>query len=124
MHQQEAAKAAFESLSLTIPGINFTDHTATALVVVDVQYSDAAPDRGWVKACEAIEPGSMRSAAREGRSFTWQLARPTGICGIARSGFANGRACWKGQAASRTCGGQEIQTTRSVRRSLLRMEKP
>jgi nicotinamidase-related amidase len=60
MHQKEPAQAPFESLSLTIPGIDFTDCAATALVVVDVQYSDAAPDRGWVKACEAIEPGSMR----------------------------------------------------------------
>lgn len=60
MHEQEPAQAAFESLSLTIPAIDLTDRTATALVVVDVQYSDAAPDRGWVKACEAIEPGSMR----------------------------------------------------------------
>ena len=60
MHEQEPAQAAFESLSLTIPAIDFMDRTATALVVVDVQYSDAAPDRGWVKACEAIEPGSMR----------------------------------------------------------------
>lgn len=60
MHKQEPAQAAFENLSSTIPGIDFTDRTATALIVVDVQYNDAAPDRGWVKACEAIEPGSMR----------------------------------------------------------------
>jgi nicotinamidase-related amidase len=59
MHQLEPTNAAFENLSLTIPGIDFSDRTATALVVIDVQYSDAAPDRGWVKACEVIEPGSM-----------------------------------------------------------------
>ncbi|MGF6597587.1 nicotinamidase-related amidase [Paraburkholderia sp. GAS448] len=60
MHPLAPANVAFENLSATIPGIDFSDHTATALVVVDVQYSDAAADRGWVKACEAIEPGSMR----------------------------------------------------------------
>ena len=59
MHESIPAQVAFESLSSTIPDIDFTDCTATALVVVDVQYSDAAPNRGWVKACEAIEPGSM-----------------------------------------------------------------
>ena len=60
MNQSEKTSAAFEDLSSTIPSVDLTDRHATALVVVDVQYSDAAPDRGWVKACEAVEPGSMR----------------------------------------------------------------
>lgn len=50
----------FEALSSTIPGVDFSDISSTALVVVDVQHSDATQNRGWVKACEAVEPGSMR----------------------------------------------------------------
>ncbi|MHC8352077.1 cysteine hydrolase family protein [Pseudomonas sp. RT4P38] len=50
----------FEALSATIPGVDFSDRSATALVVVDVQHSDATEGRGWVKACEAVDPGSMR----------------------------------------------------------------
>jgi len=60
MNSREKSSAAFEELSSTIPSVDLTDRKGTALVVVDVQYSDAAPDRGWVKACEAVEPGSMR----------------------------------------------------------------
>lgn len=48
------------ALSSTIPGVNFSDLASTALVVVDVQHSDATANRGWVKACEAVDPGSMR----------------------------------------------------------------
>ncbi|RBH56412.1 cysteine hydrolase [Pseudomonas sp. MWU13-2860] len=49
-------KSAFEDLSSTIPGVDFSDLNATALMVVDVQHSDATPGRGWVKACEAVAP--------------------------------------------------------------------
>jgi len=58
--QMKLQKSAFEDLSSTIPGVDFSDLSATALMVVDVQHSDATPGRGWVKACEAVEPGSMR----------------------------------------------------------------
>jgi biuret amidohydrolase len=60
MHQPPIGRAPHDQLSATIPEINFADRTATALVVVDVQYNDAAANRGWVKACEALSPGSMR----------------------------------------------------------------
>jgi nicotinamidase-related amidase len=56
---QEQSAAVFNDLSLTIPPVDLSDRAATALVIIDVQYSDAAAGRGWVKACEAIEPGSM-----------------------------------------------------------------
>ena len=51
--------ADFTALSATIPDLDLTDRGATALLVVDVQHSDATRGRGWVKACEAVEPGSM-----------------------------------------------------------------
>ena len=57
--QQQQPAAAFNDLSLTIPSIDLSDRSATALVIIDVQYSDAAAGRGWVSACEAVEPGSM-----------------------------------------------------------------
>lgn len=57
MHQP---KNDFTALSATIPGVDFSDIGATALVVVDVQHSDATENRGWVKACEAVDEGSMR----------------------------------------------------------------
>ncbi|TQI33187.1 hypothetical protein FLI86_25240 [Pseudomonas aeruginosa] len=46
-------------MSATIPGVDLSDLGATALIVVDVQHSDATQNRGWVKACEAVDPGSM-----------------------------------------------------------------
>ena len=57
--QQGRSAAAFTDLSLTIPSIDLSDQSTTALVMIDIQYSDAAAGHGWVKACDAIEPGSM-----------------------------------------------------------------
>jgi nicotinamidase-related amidase len=48
-----------QRLADTIPPLEFRDRSQTALLVIDVQYSDAAAGRGWVKACETVEPGSM-----------------------------------------------------------------
>jgi nicotinamidase-related amidase len=56
---QQKQSAAFNDLSLTIPSVDLSDRSATALMIIDVQYSDAAAGRGWVKAYEAIQPGSM-----------------------------------------------------------------
>ena len=53
-----ASNIPYAALSETIPSVELTRHNS-ALVVVDVQYSDACAGRGWVKACEAVEPGSM-----------------------------------------------------------------
>lgn len=60
MNLPQSGSVSYDPLSATIPGIDFANRTETALVVIDVQYNDAAADRGWVKACEAVSPGSMR----------------------------------------------------------------
>lgn len=57
--QQNETGSAFRDLSLTIPSVDLSDRESTALVMIDVQYSDAAAGHGWVKACDAVEPGSM-----------------------------------------------------------------
>jgi hypothetical protein len=41
MNSREKSSAAFEDLSSTIPLVDLTDRKTTALVVIDVQYSDA-----------------------------------------------------------------------------------
>jgi len=48
-----------DEMADTIPGVDLNDPTRTALMIIDMQYHDAWPDRGVTAAWEKRFPGSM-----------------------------------------------------------------
>lgn len=48
-----------EHLNEVSPGVELSADAGTALLVIDMQYHDASPERGLNAAWERIEPGSM-----------------------------------------------------------------
>jgi nicotinamidase-related amidase len=49
-----------DDMAAIIPGVDLSDPARTALMIIDMQYHDAWPDRGMTAAWEARFPGTMR----------------------------------------------------------------